>query len=391
MVWRVRAGRPGCGSCGTKAGFPVKIGAGATASVADFQPRPPTAKKENQLGSAAIVVESVRKSYGSIQALDGVDLIIEEGTVFGLLGPNGAGKTTLVRVLTTLLKPDSGRAVVLGCDTVRDAVALRSRIGLAGQYAAVDQTLTGYENLEMVGRLYNLGASEARRRADDLLERIDLEEAAHRPVRTYSGGMQRRLDLAAGLVGRPEVLVMDEPTTGLDPRSRLELWKIMEEMVTEGATLLLTTQYLEEADRLASRVAVIDAGRLISEGTPDELKSQMHGDVLEMTIVEAGEVERAAEILGRHGRSLEVDRAAQQVRMTVAGTSQALSALRDIDESGVGISDLQLRHPSLDDVFLALTGRTAESGDGEADRKRDSGRRGIWSIMPGGRRGGRGR
>ena len=222
------------------------------------------------MGSAAIVVESVRKSYGSIQALDGVDLIIEEGTVFGLLGPNGAGKTTLVRVLTTLLKPDSGRAVVLGCDTVRDAVALRSRIGLAGQYAAVDQTLTGYENLEMVGRLYNLGASEARRRADDLLERIDLAEAAHRPVRTYSGGMQRRLDLAAGLVGRPEVLVMDEPTTGLDPRSRLELWKIMEEMVTEGATLLLTTQYLEEADRLASRVAVIDAGRLISEGTPDE-------------------------------------------------------------------------------------------------------------------------
>lgn len=342
------------------------------------------------MGSAAIVVESVRKAYGSIQALDGVDLVIEEGTVFGLLGPNGAGKTTLVRVLTTLLKPDSGRAVVLGCDTVRDAVALRSRIGLAGQYAAVDQTLTGYENLEMVGRLYNLGAAEARRRADDLLERIDLTEAAHRPVRTYSGGMQRRLDLAAGLVGRPEVLVMDEPTTGLDPRSRLELWKIMEEMVTEGATLLLTTQYLEEADRLASRVAVIDAGRLISEGTPDELKAQMHGDVLEMTIVEAGEVERAAEILGRHGRSLEVDRAAQRVGMTVAGTSQALSALRDIDESGVGISDLQLRHPSLDDVFLALTGRAAESGEEEAGPQRSSGRRGMWAALSGGRRGGRG-
>ena len=336
---------------------------------------------------SAIVVESVRKAYGDIRALDGVNLAIEEGAVFGLLGPNGAGKTTLVRVLTTLLKPDSGRAVVLGCDTVRDAVALRSRIGLAGQYAAVDQTLTGYENLEMVGRLYNLGAAEARRRTDDLLERMDLTEAAHRPVRTYSGGMQRRLDLAAGLVGRPEVLVMDEPTTGLDPRSRLELWKIMEEMVTEGATLLLTTQYLEEADRLASRVAVIDAGRLISEGTPDELKSQMHGDVLEMTIADGAEVERAAEILGRHGRSLEVDRAGQQVRMTVADTSGALAALRDIDESGVGIADLQLRHPSLDDVFLALTGRTAEAGEAEAGP--GAGRRGWWTGMFGGRRGGR--
>lgn len=339
------------------------------------------------MGSAAIVVESVRKSYGDIRALDGVNLAIEEGVVFGLLGPNGAGKTTLVRVLTTLLKPDSGRAVVLGCDTVRDAVALRSRIGLAGQYAAVDQTLTGYENLEMVGRLYNLGAAEARRRTDDLLERIDLTEAAHRPVRTYSGGMQRRLDLAAGLVGRPEVLVMDEPTTGLDPRSRIELWKIMEEMVTEGATLLLTTQYLEEADRLASRVAVIDAGRLISEGTPDELKSQMHGDVLEMTIADGGEVERAAEILGRHGRSLEVDRAAQQVRMTVADTSGALAALRAIDESGVGIADLQLRHPSLDDVFLALTGRTAEAGEASVPG-RVPGRRGWRAGIFGGRRNG---
>ena len=334
------------------------------------------------MGSMAIAVESVHKSYGSIRALDGVSLAIEEGSVFGLLGPNGAGKTTLVRVLTTLLKPDRGRATVLGCDTVRDAVALRSRIGLAGQYAAVDQTLTGYENLEMVGRLYNLGAAEARRRAEELLERIDLAEAAHRPVRTYSGGMQRRLDLAAGLVGRPEVLVMDEPTTGLDPRSRIELWNIMEEMVAGGATLLLTTQYLEEADRLASRVAVIDSGRLISEGTPDELKSRMHGDVLEMTIAD-GELEKAEEILGRHGKSLEADRATGRVRATVAGTSEALSALRAIDESGVGISDLQLRHPSLDDVFLALTGRPAEADGPPAGPGR---RRGPLAGMFGRRR-----
>ena len=352
--------------------------------------RPQRTEEGAQLDSMAIVVESVHKAYGGIRALDGVSLAIEEGTVFGLLGPNGAGKTTLVRVLTTLLKPDRGRATVLGCDTVRDAVALRSRIGLAGQYAAVDQTLTGYENLEMVGRLYNLGAAEARRRAEDLLERIDLAEAAHRPVRTYSGGMQRRLDLAAGLVGRPEVLVMDEPTTGLDPRSRIELWKIMEEMVSGGATLLLTTQYLEEADRLASRIAVIDSGRLISEGTPDELKSRMHGDVLEMTIAD-GELEKAEEILGRHGKSLEADRATGRVRATVAGTSEALSALRAIDESGVGIADLQLRHPSLDDVFLALTGRPAEADDTRPGPGR---RRGALAGMLGGRRnrnGGRGR
>lgn len=316
----------------------------------------------------AIEVDGISKSFGEVHALIDVHLGIEEGRVFGLLGPNGAGKTTLVRILSTLLRPDSGTATVLGLDTVRDAVALRSRIGLAGQYAAVDEALTGYENVEMIGRLYNLTTAEARRRADDVLERIHLTEASRRPVNTYSGGMRRRLDLAASLVGRPDVLIMDEPTTGLDPRSRLELWELMEELVAEGTTLLLTTQYLEEADRLASRLAVIDRGRVISEGTADDLKDQMGGDVLEVVVADRVTVGQAAEILGRYGPDPSSDDITGKVAVTVGtDTSAVMGALRALEDEGVAVADLQLRRPTLDDVFLTLTGRSAEEAEAEAE------------------------
>ena len=316
----------------------------------------------------AIEVDGISKSFGEVHALVDVHLDIEEGRVFGLLGPNGAGKTTLVRILSTLLRPDSGSATVLGLDTVRDAVALRSKIGLAGQYAAVDEALTGYENVEMIGRLYNLTTAEARRRAEDVLERINLSEASRRPVNTYSGGMRRRLDLAASLVGRPDVLIMDEPTTGLDPRSRLELWELMEELVAEGTTLLLTTQYLEEADRLASRLAVIDRGKVISEGTADDLKDQMGGDVLEVVVADRATVAEASEILGRYGPDPSSDEITGKVTVTVGtDTSAVMGALRALEDEGVDVADLQLRRPTLDDVFLTLTGRSAEAAEAEAE------------------------
>src|SRR5213080_1281590 len=249
----------------------------------------------------AIVVERLQKAFGTVRALDGIDLTVPQGTVLGLLGPNGAGKTTVVRILTTLLAPDGGHAEVAGFDVVRDAVRLRSAIGLAGQYAAVDETLTGRENLELVGRLYHLGRPEVRRRADEVLERFSLTGAADRQVKTYSGGMRRRLDLGASLVANPPVLILDEPTTGLDPRSRVEMWGFIETLVADGTTILLTTQYLDEADRLAHRIVVIDYGKVIAEGTSDQLKDQLGGDVVELRVASPGDLDKALAAIAELG------------------------------------------------------------------------------------------
>jgi ABC-2 type transport system ATP-binding protein len=313
-------------------------------------------------GRPAILAEGLRKSYGKTLALDGLDLRVDEGTILGLLGPNGAGKTTAVRIFTTLLKPDAGRAEVAGLDVVRQADELRSRIGLTGQYAAVDEYLTGRENLEMVGRLYHLPKKVARRRADELLERFDLVDAASRLVKTYSGGMRRRLDLSASLVFSPPVLFLDEPTTGLDPRSRLAMWDIIGELVSGGTTLLLTTQYLDEADRLADRIAVVDAGRVIAEGTSSELKAQVGGERLEVIVAEGDGLRDAARVLERHAHGdVRVDAGRRYVGATVAGGAGLLAAVvRDLDAAGVLVEELGLHRPTLDDVFLTLTGHAAE-------------------------------
>jgi ABC-2 type transport system ATP-binding protein len=288
---------------------------------------------------------------------------VEEGTVLGLLGPNGAGKTTAVRILTTLLAPDAGRAEVAGLDVVRQAGDLRSRIGLTGQYAAVDEYLTGRENLEMVGRLYHLPKKQARRRADELLERFDLVDAAARLARTYSGGMRRRLDLAASLVLSPPVLFLDEPTTGLDPRSRIAMWDIIGELVSGGTTLLLTTQYLDEADRLADRIAVVDAGRVIAEGTSGELKARVGGESLDVTVARSDGLDYAARVLERYAHGdggVRVDAQRRYVGATVAGGPGLLAAVvRDFDAAGVEVDELGLHRPTLDDVFLTLTGHAA--------------------------------
>jgi ABC-2 type transport system ATP-binding protein len=315
-------------------------------------------------GRPAILAEGLRKSYGKTLALDGLDLRVDEGTILGLLGPNGAGKTTAVRIFTTLLKPAAGRAEVAGLDVVRQADELRSRIGLTGQYAAVDEYLTGRENLEMVGRLYHLPKKVARRRADELLERFDLVDAASRLVKTYSGGMRRRLDLSASLVFSPPVLFLDEPTTGLDPRSRLAMWGIIEELVSGGTTLLLTTQYLDEADRLADRIAVVDAGRVIAEGTSSELKAQVGGERLEVIVAEGDGLRDAARVLERHAHGdVRVDAGRRYVGATVAGGAGLLAAVvRDLDAAGVLVEELGLHRPTLDDVFLTLTGHAAEPG-----------------------------
>jgi ABC-2 type transport system ATP-binding protein len=330
------------------------------------------------MDDAAIQVEQLKKHFGEVRAVDGVDLQVRPSTVFGLLGPNGAGKTTMVRILTTLLHPDDGRATVAGLDVVRDAERLRHVIGLAGQSAAVDENLTGVENLEMVGRLYHLPASEARRRAETVLERFDLTDAAHRTAKTYSGGMRRRLDLGASLVGRPQILFLDEPTTGLDPRSRLEMWDIIRELVHDGTTLMLTTQYLEEADRLADQIAVIDGGRVIAEGTSDELKSRVGGEVLAIRVADrskAGEAAGAVLGLGPGGGTVDNNSGEISVPVGTDGTAILTEAVRRLDDSGIRLADIGLRKPTLDDVFLSLTGHGAEEDGGQPDEDRKRGRK----------------
>ena len=303
-----------------------------------------------------IRAEGLVKRYKEVTALDGLDLEVAEGQVLGLLGPNGAGKTTAVRILTTLLVPDGGRAEVAGIDVVADPNGVRSRIGLSGQYAAVDEHLTGFENLEMVGRLYRLGRKASRERARELLERFDLSEAGDRPVKTYSGGMRRRLDLAAALVARPAVLFLDEPTTGLDPRSRASMWEIIRELVEGGTTLLLTTQYLEEADRLADDIVVIDHGRAIARGTADQLKSQIGGERVELVVESVEHLAAVKDPRRVAVGDVVIDEQSRRVTAPVAGGSGALiDVLRSLD-GAVTILDVGLRRPTLDDVFLALTG-----------------------------------
>jgi ABC-2 type transport system ATP-binding protein len=333
------------------------------------------------MNDAIIRTDGITKSFGKVRALKGVDLAVEQGTVFGLLGPNGAGKTTAVRILTTLLEPDEGTAAVAGLDVVRDAEVLRPMIGLAGQFAAVDENLTGLENLEMVGRLYHLPRAEARRRAKEVLERFDLSEAAGRTAKTYSGGMRRRLDVGASLVGQPKVLFMDEPTTGLDPRSRLVLWELIRDLQKEGTTLLLCTQYLEEADQLCDRIAVIDLGTVIAEGTSAELKDKIGGEVLELHVA-AEDLSRAAETLrGLGAGDPTIDEETRLIRVPVGaqGPSVLLETVRRLDVADLEIEEIALHRPTLDDVFLSLTGHAAETAleeeDAEPEPEKRRGRR----------------
>jgi ABC-2 type transport system ATP-binding protein len=313
------------------------------------------------------LVKIYRGRKTEVRALDGLDLTVAEGTVLGLLGPNGAGKTTTVRILATLLKPDAGHATVAGFDVVRDAQLLRSVIGLSGQYAAIDENLTGRENLWMFGRLYQLRSAEAKLRAGELLEQFDLADAADRTVKTYSGGMRRRLDLASALIGRPRLLFLDEPTTGLDPRSRLGMWDVIRGLVRGGTTLLLTTQYLEEADELADTIAVVNHGKIIARGTADELKSQVGGERIEVVVHARDHVAQAIEILARiGGEQPVVDQHTRKLTVAAHGGAAVLTrVLRELDEASIAIDDIGLRRPTLDDVFLTLTGHASADDDTE--------------------------
>ncbi len=319
----------------------------------------------------AVVARGLVKRYGDVTALGGVDIHVPRGTVLGLLGPNGAGKTTTVRVLTTLLQADGGTAEVAGVDVMAHPGEVRKRIGLSGQYAAVDEYLTGFENLDMVGRLYHLGRRRSRQRARELLEQFRLDEAADRPVKTYSGGMRRRLDLAGALVAEPEVLFLDEPTTGLDPRSRGDMWDVITELVAGGTTLLLTTQYMEEAERLAHWIVVIDHGLVIARGTADELKRQIGGERLEVVVAESARLGEARELLaGVASGELTTDEHTHRVSVPVrSGTQSLVEALRRLDAAGITVSDVGLRRPTLDDVFLSLTGHAAEPQQESDDDK----------------------
>ena len=326
-------------------------------------------------GHDAITAEGLVKIYRTgkkeVRALDGLDLTVPEGSVLGLLGPNGAGKTTTVRILATLLRPDAGRATVAGFDVVREAQELRSVIGLSGQYAAIDENLTGRENLVLFGRLYQLAKAEAKRRADALLEQFALTEAADRTIKTYSGGMRRRLDLASALIGRPRLIFLDEPTTGLDPRSRLGMWEVIRERSQEGTTILLTTQYLEEADELAHSIAVVDSGKIIARGTADSLKSEIGGERIEVIVHDRTLISQAVEIISRdcQGDSTVDDHTRRITAPARAGAQSLVQVLRDLDDAGIAIDDIGLRRPTLDDVFLTLTGHAAEleiEGNGAA-------------------------
>jgi ABC-2 type transport system ATP-binding protein len=327
----------------------------------------------------AIKASGLTKAYGDVVALNGIDIEVEQGTVLGLLGPNGSGKTTTVRILATLLQADSGSASVGGFDVVTQPDEVRSVIGLTGQYAAVDEYLTGRENLELFGRLFHLSKFDAAKRATELLDRFDLSDAADRGIKGYSGGMRRRLDLAASLIGRPNVLFLDEPTTGLDPRSRQGMWSVIEDLISEGTTVLLTTQYLEEADQLANRIVVLDHGNVIAMGTSNELKSQVGGDRIEIVVESAEDVSKAAIAISEFGSAPAItEDLTKTILLPVAGGSTAIvNIVRKLDENNISIADIALRRPTLDDVFLSLTGRITENTEeGSAPAKGRRGRKG---------------
>jgi ABC-2 type transport system ATP-binding protein len=324
----------------------------------------------------AIKASELAKAYGDVVALNGIDIEVEQGTVLGLLGPNGSGKTTTVRILATLLQADSGSASVGGFDVATQPDEVRSVIGLTGQYAAVDEYLTGRENLELFGRLFHLSKFDAAKRAAELLDRFDLSDAADRGIKGYSGGMRRRLDLAASLIGRPNVLFLDEPTTGLDPRSRQGMWEVIEDLISEGTTVLLTTQYLEEADQLANRIVVLDHGNVIAKGTSNELKSKVGGDRIEIVVESVGDVSNAAALIQEFGSAPAItEDLTKTILLPVAGGSTAIvNIVRKLDENKISIADIALRRPTLDDVFLSLTGHATENT--EEVSKPAKGRRG---------------
>jgi ABC-2 type transport system ATP-binding protein len=340
--------------------------------------RKPVVRRERGDGVTYMIrTEGLVKRYGDVVALDGLDLAVPKGAVLGLLGPNGAGKTTAVRILTTLIEPDGGSVEVAGLDVRAEPHKVREQIGLSGQNAAVDEHLTGYENLDMVGRLYHLGSKRSRERASELLEKFDLVDAGNRPAKTYSGGMRRRLDLAAALVAQPDVLFLDEPTTGLDPRSRLQMWEAIHELVSGGSTVLLTTQYMEEADRLADEIVVIDRGRKIAQGTSRELKAEIGGERVEMVLANADDLAPTETILASVcAGDVQVDRQSHRLTAAATGADVLSQVLKRLDDANISLVDVGLRHPTLDDVFLTLTGHgaeeVAEAQEGDRDESKEA-------------------